>query len=74
MSEDKTHQSPPEEGSNRGNGPEDQLRANITDTSSGRHPKSDSEHTDDGLPGEVERTDGDNELPQPDKSQRPPQE
>jgi hypothetical protein len=50
MTDDKPRASPPKEGSNRGDGPKDQKRANVTDTMSGRHPKHGSEHTDDGLP------------------------
>jgi hypothetical protein len=52
MADDKQRPPPPKEGSNRGDGPKHQKRANVTDTMSGRHPKRGSKDVDDGLPGD----------------------
>jgi len=49
----KRPNSPPKEGSNRGFEVDENARANIDDSISGRPPKSHSDHADDGHPGET---------------------
>ncbi len=73
MTDDATRPSPPKEGSNRGHDTNHQ-RASIGGTMSSPYPKDGSHHEDDGLPTDVETTEGENDIPQPDTSERKPQE
>ena len=64
----------PKEGSNHIDHDDGQLRSNISPVISSPHPKLEEKEGVDPLPEDVEPTQGDNELPQPDHSDRPVQE